>query len=49
MLGIYLKLQKIHLLKWLNNSPFTVINDFEQIENVFSPGQIAELNTHKSY
>lgn len=40
------------LFKTAKNTPsqvvkqfFTVINDFEQIENVFSPGQIAELNS----
>ena len=40
-----------NLFKTAKNTPsqvvkqfFTVINDFEQIENVFSPGQIAELN-----
>lgn len=41
-----------NLFKTAKNTPsqvvkqfYTVINDFDQIENVFSPGQIAELNT----
>lgn len=41
-----------NLFKTAKNTPsqvvkqfYTVINDFEQIENVFSPEQIVELNT----